>query len=287
MINIKRSGFYPVDSLEDKRNYKRFHRIESDGSVVERVFLDVPDSAHREHLICLHYLKHLVKLFKNETIGINVVGRDNPWDFKIELSTGEIFNIEITSIADSSKLFEIQKREERYAKHCEQAEIRLRDLEKISNLFPNEQLSKTVTGYIESGISKNMKVKNPLCGEGTKIFISNMAETLEPLEAQIQTAIGNKVSKKHEEKETTVLIIDNRTSAYDMEDYANACEKLSEYLTTIPFPEVWFYTGYFSDDDGNNSEFSFGPLKVQEHQKTLLENFVNKNSADEIGRIIC
>ncbi len=109
MEEIKRSGFNPVASLDDKRNYKRFYRIESDGSIVERIFLDVPDPSHREHLIFLHYLKHLAKIFKNQAIGINLLGRDNPWDFRIELSTDEVFNIEITSIADSSKLFEIQK----------------------------------------------------------------------------------------------------------------------------------------------------------------------------------
>ena len=287
MKEIRRSGFYPVTSLDEKRNYKRFYRIEQDGSIVERVFLNVPDSAHREHLIFLHYLKHLVKLFKDQKIGINVLSRDNPWDFKIEISTGEIFNIEITSIADSSKLFEIQKREERYAKCCQQAEIRLRDLEKISILFPNEQLNKVVVDYLNEGISKDTNVKNPLKKEGANIFLSNMAKNLDPLENQIRTAIEGKVAKKHEEKEITVLIIDNRTSAYDMEEYSNACEELGDYLKSIPFPEVWFYTGYFSDDDGNNSEFSFGPLKIQEQQKTILENFINESNVDETGRIIC
>ncbi|MDD2736666.1 MAG: hypothetical protein PHF56_22265 [Desulfuromonadaceae bacterium] len=287
MINIKRSDFYPVNSLNGKRNYKRFHRIESDGSVVERIFLNVTDSTHREHLIFIHYLKHLSKIFKNEQIGVNVLDRDNPWDFKIEMSTGELFNLEITSIADSSKLFEIQKREEFYVTCCQNPKIRLRDLDKISKLFPNEKLIKSVVCYFESGISKDENVENPLFGENANIFISNMAETIDPLEVQIRAAIESKIAKAHAEKEITVLIIDNRTSAYDMKDYLNACEVLGEYLTNIPFPEVWFYTGYFSDDDGNNSEFSFGPLKVKEHQNRMLEIFINENDVDELGRVFC
>lgn len=114
-----------------------------------------------------------------------------------------------------------------------------------------------------------------------------MNETRVSLETHIRTAIESKVAKNHTEKEITILIIDNRTSAYDMEEYSNACESLREYLKNIPFSEVWFYTGYFSDDDGNNSEFSFGPLKIQKQQTNMLEKLINESDIEKTGRIIC
>ncbi len=66
-----------------------------------------------------------------------------------------------------------------------------------------------------------------------------------------------------------------------MEEYSNACESLREYLKNIPFSEVWFYTGYFSDDDGNNSEFSFGPLKIQKQQTNMLEKLINESDIEK------
>lgn len=112
-LSIRRSEFYPIGSLEDKRNFKRFFRIETDGTICESVHLDVPDVAHREQLICLHYLRHLVRHFIGAATGVNITGRDCPWDFRIQLSTGDQFYVEVTSIADSPQHFEINKREER------------------------------------------------------------------------------------------------------------------------------------------------------------------------------
>jgi hypothetical protein len=57
VVRSRRAAFFPVSPLNDKRNFKRLLRIERDGSIVERVFLDVPDPSLRELLICLHYLR--------------------------------------------------------------------------------------------------------------------------------------------------------------------------------------------------------------------------------------
>lgn len=91
MAQSRQSSFYPVSRLDNKNNYKRFSRIERDGSIVERVFLDVPDPSERERLICMHYLRHITRHFLKEDVGVNILTRDNPWDFSLELSTGEFF----------------------------------------------------------------------------------------------------------------------------------------------------------------------------------------------------
>ncbi|NAX46420.1 hypothetical protein CAG70_05335 [Photobacterium halotolerans] len=94
-----KSSFYPECDLEDKSNYKRMYYIKRDGTAVEKVVLDVIDPFHREILIFKHYLRHFVKHFCNNDLGINLISRDEPWDFKIETSDNSKFNIEITSIA--------------------------------------------------------------------------------------------------------------------------------------------------------------------------------------------
>lgn len=90
-LSARRSDFYPVKSLRDKHNYERFFRIERDGSIRETVHLDCPDVSHREQLICWHYLRHLVRHFVRENVGVTELGRDCPWDFKLQLSTGQVF----------------------------------------------------------------------------------------------------------------------------------------------------------------------------------------------------
>lgn len=92
----------------------------------------------------------------------------------------------------------------------------------------------------------------------------------ESLTQLIQSAIERKLKKAHPGKDATILLIDDRTSIFDLSDYRCAAEELEPMLTTVPFPEVWFYTGYRSDDDGKNAEFSFAPLKVTSSQAEVI-----------------
>lgn len=286
MLETKKSGFFPVNSLEGKANYKRFFRIESDGSVIERVFLDVPDISHREFLICLHYLKHLTKVFLSEPLGINILGRDMPWDFKLELSTGNTFNLEITSIADCVHHFEINKREERLRKWSFKETIPLRELIKLNRMFPDQRIAELVKMYEFNNVSENDFVQNPLNDTQPRIVISSLPESVESLAELIRSVITKKINKKHPEKEKTVLLIDNRTSAFDELDYQNALESLQSFLDLVVFPEVWFYTGYYSDNDGNNAEFSFSPLKITDDQNKILRKLAQERKVDRSGRIV-
>lgn len=286
MLQRRQSSFYPVSGLDDKNNYKRFSRIERDGSIVERVFLDVPDPSERELLICMHYLRHIARHFLKEDVGLNILARDNPWDFSLELSTGDVFYVEITSIADMSKHFSINKSEERLNKWRSENLIPLHELEKLNWLFPDKGVEELVSTYKESGISDGDYVENPFRGEGTYIFLSSMPETSVSLEELIKDAIAKKERKGHSHKEKTVLIIDNRTSLFEISDYVMAANSLSEYCNSLPFPEIWFYTGYCSDNDGNNAEFSFAPLKVTDKQRIDLQKISASKEIDEDGKFV-
>ena len=84
--------------------------------------------------------------------------------------------------------------------------------------------------------------------------------------------------KKHGEKDKTIIIIiDNRTSSFSKNDYLNAYKKLYEILQCFQFLEIWFYTGYYSDLDGSNAEFSFSPLKITDTQTKILNNLTTHN----------
>ncbi len=253
---------------------------------MERVFLDIPDPSHRELLICLHYLQHLIRVFYNESLGINILGRDNPWDFKLELSTGKIFNLEITAIADNDHHFVINKREGRLSKWCREKTIPLHELIKLNDLFPNQKIAQLIKDYQLNGLSSNDSVNNPLNDLKTRITISNLLEPVDELDKQIRSSITRKVNKKHSEKEKTVIIVDNRTSAFDLSEYQNASEILQPFMSSIPFPEVWFYTGYYSDNDGNNAEYCFSPIKVTQKQSKILEQVIKKNKMVESGLTI-
>lgn len=270
-LSVRRSGFYPVGSLLGKRNYKQFVKIERDGSVRQTVYLDVPDAPHRELLICLHYLRHLVRNVLRDEVEVNILGRDCPWDFKLQLSTGQVFCLEITSIADNAGHFEINKREERFTRWAREELIPLHELQKLAYLFSDDSLNSIASEHVREGLGGSELVANPLRQAKCRVFLSSMLQPDTSLANQIRSAVGRKAMKAHAGKETTVLIIDNRTSAFDLPDYFAAAKELRSMLAETPFPEVWFYTGYCSDDDGNNAEFSFAPLKVPAlHAEMLL-----------------
>jgi hypothetical protein len=63
-----------------------------------------------------------------------------------------------------------------------------------------------------------------------------------------------------------------------------AAAALETFLTSLPFPEIWFYTGYYSTNDGAHAEFSFAPLKVTDEQHAVLEQM--RSHVDEDRRFI-
>lgn len=286
MITICRPNFSPVQDTIDKPNCKRLYRIEQNGTVTERVFLDVADAAERERLICLHYLRHMVKHFLADDVGVRILARDRPWDFRIQLSTGHVFNIEITAIADSQQHFEINKREERLSTYINCEQISMRELRRLCSWFSDPHLEATVKELEACGIKPDQIVENPLQADRVRILLSARFSPKTSLEEQLRTVIEKKLAKRHQEKERTVIIIDNRTSAFDAQDYVAAVQALQLFIESTPFPEVWFYTGYYSDNDGNNAEFSLSPIKVTEEQARTLETLITRTGVDESSRIV-
>jgi len=283
---IHRAIFFPLADLSNKENYKRVVRVMPDGTGIERVFLSVPDMRHRENLICLHYLRHITRHFLKDFIGVNILSRDDPWDFKIGLSNGLTFNIEIVSIADHDLHFKQNKREERYVKCLNKENIKLHELKKLVTMFPDKETENLINSYINQGQRSVDLVPNPYFSSSIPIFLSATYETGEKLEVLLKEAIQKKANKKHEGKNNTVLIIDNRTGAYDSPDYFGALKVISPFANAQLFPEVWFYTGYYSDEEGNDAEFSFAPIKVTSEQDKILKEMMQNGNMDENGTYV-
>lgn len=282
-MKIRKSSFHPNCEMNDKHNFKPYNLIERDGTVFERIFLDVPDPSFREYLICMHYLKHQVMVFANEPMGLNIISRDEPWDFKIETSNKEIFNIEITSIADDNFHFEKMKREERLMIKSNVKELPIHELIKLNSFFPTEKVTELIDKLLSNGHSKKELVKNPFKGNHPNIFLSNSNHVEKNLEKLLRESISKKESKKHQEKENTVIIIDNRTLSYKISDFYDAFEKIEDLLSKSSFREIWLYTGYCSDNNGNNAEFSLAPMKTTEIQSKKLKHLTNKNPPNDNG----
>jgi hypothetical protein len=282
--NICKSSFYPVGCLKGKSNFKKYVTIYNDGSITENVLLNVIDPSEREKIICLHYIRHMTRNFYKKDISVNVLSRDCPWDFKLQFSTGEIINVEITSVANMREHFIINKNEERFLQWKSKKIIPLHELEKLNRLFPNGDINKTIDSLKSSGFCSDSNVDNPLYKKDSPLFISNMPERKTSFVEIVQQAIDKKFQKSHVEKERTVLLIDNRTSTFEVSDYEELVEGISEYCSGLPFPEIWFYTGYYSDNDGSNAEFSFSPLKATTKQWEMLEQLANSYKTDGNGR---
>lgn len=281
-LNTKRHHFHPINSIEGKNNYKLMYIIEEDGAIREKIFLSFIDPSERELVICLHYLRFIVKHFFSSDIGINIIDRDNPWDFKLELNNKDSFNLEITSISDNSELFKINKDQERLNSCYNDKTIRLRELKKLNSLFNSDESIELLINYEKQNISLDNQVPNPYyLKEILPIF--NLPKPPTSLEENIKKIIRKKLEKNHIEKDNTVLIIDNRTSAYDLDDYYSAINKLSQFIKELPFPEIWFYTGFYSDINGMNADYMFSPIKTTQTQNKILQKLsIDANSNGEI-----
>jgi len=278
-LKIIQNTFRPIKPLEGKSNYKRYFRIEKDGSVKERIFLNVPDISLREEIICKHYLSFLVRNFIQNPVGINFTARDDPWDFGVELSNGLLFNVEITSVADNQWLHEKMKREEEFEKIVVREVVPLRKLKKIHLWFGGEKLQQAIKKAEKESIKAREQITNPFYDEQGRIYISDSKDEPKSLSDLIIESIEKKICKNHNNIKNTILIIDNRTSRFEIEDYRKAISKLESEakLTNVNFPEVYFYTGYYSDNDGNNAEYSFAPIKLPPKKWGQLRRKVESN----------
>lgn len=279
-------AFFPTSRLDGKDNYKQYYFVLPNGKIQKRVFLDVLDDRHREFLICIHYLTWSAKYFMKEGDGIDITGRDCPWDFSLSINKKDHFFVEITSIADNSHHHAVNKREQRVGVSSRQQDITLHEMKKLNSMFPTEEVTEQIRRHQHAGVTDNDRVQNPWFGNDNRLFMSSIPEPDMPLNNLIKAAIESKMAKKHDGKQETVLIIDNRTSLYDAVDVMRATEEMQPFFDECPFREIWFYTGYFSDHDGQNAEYSHIAFKLPPDREKQLLQVTENLHIDQRGRTI-
>lgn len=268
--NTKAKSLNPIQNLDGKNNYQRFFLIEKDGKRTERIILFVNNIELREQIICIQFLSKYVQFFIEETTGLKFISRDKPWDFEIELSNSEKLTLEITSIADETDLFRNFKYQERISDISNFEQIEFHELIKLNGIFPDLEIQMQIDDLKTLKTNKNQLIKNPHFNKQF-IFQSSINEDLLNFDEILKASINKKVEKNHPNKENVILVIDNRTVTYDLQNVINYLEKLDDYFDNLPFKEVWLYTGYYSDLDGNNAEFSLVPLKLDQQQISKLK----------------
>lgn len=265
----------PKNHLTNKNNFQKFILVHRDGSKIERTILFVPNIEKREEIIFTHFLSRYVRFFINEQTEIKIISRDNPWDFAVELSNGEKLTIEITSIADQPDLFKKFKYQERLLTCSSKSEIQFHELIKLNYNFPDSRIDQLIKDYHREKIDKKALVNNPYYQKNF-IFQSNFIERIESFDVLLKSSIDKKINKKHKGKQDLILIIDNRTINFTLEDLLHHFETLEDYFKKLPFKEVWFYTGYYSDNDGNNAEYSLTPIKISEDKFKIINDKISK-----------
>lgn len=260
--NKDENVLYPKENMEQKQNYKRQFFIRPDGSIFQKILLNVTDKRLREEIISAHFLKFIAKHIIKNNIGVNIISRDAPWDFRFSLSTGLEFNVEIVSVADSRMQFEILSREERRDSLRYQKRIRLRDLQKTEKIFPSDLLKYEIEGHVKRGVDADDYVDNPDFGGLGIVYLSAVPLRESRLDKLLGLAIDEKEKKPHSGKDSTALIIDDRTSVIYTADFIDAINSISDKITNNKFREIWLYTGYCSDNDGNNECFTLISMKM-------------------------
>ena len=271
------AGFYPAKSLEDKKNYKSTFRIDVDGSITQIIRLRVLNDRLREEIICMHFLSSYFRWIIKERLEVVIKSRDKPWDFHIGLSNDVQFNLEITAVAERPEQFRQRSNENRLGKVISQEFIPLNLVRKIHKDFPNRRSQAIINSAITRGAHKNDKIPNPWHGGMEPIYSSDKPVSDRSLSEQITDAVSGKTAKKHDGKHQTMLVIDNRSTTFELVDLQEARLELEKLRPDWPFKEVWFYTGYYSDDDGGNAEWSLAPIFLPEKTMECFNASVEQN----------
>ncbi|WP_210879634.1 hypothetical protein [Roseovarius autotrophicus] len=263
--------FEPRKDLQDKHNYTRHVFIEPDGSVHEVVRLNVLDDRAREDIIGFHFCQQYAQIYyadSDEQPQFYVVRRDDPWDMHYVLHDGNTFNLEICRIADRALLKAI-KAENDCMILLRKSVLRGFEVNKIEKHFPGT-IPKDIADAVKMERGKRRHYHIGAEDMGPKMFLRPPMNPRIDLKEALVSAIQKKTSKKHRAKDETVLVLDNLTTHASPDDFFDALEAVKVEIDMTPFPSIWLYTGYYSDDDGRNCEFSIIPLKGKRDADPLL-----------------
>lgn len=273
MLRGQTYRFSPKTDVTDKANCGVHIFIEPDGSVTQVVRLNVLNDRHREDILGFHFSQQYAELHYREIEEkpqFYLVGRDCPWDFEYVLHDGTTFFLEICRIADIG-LLKATKAENDIISLLQKDNLRGYEILKIERHFPG-LLSGELVKSVQTKVDKQKVYRVGEQGFNPRIFLRPTMMPRVNLVDEIRTAVSKKVAKPHKGKESTILLLDNLTTHADPTHFFEAVDTLHDYLDEVPFASIWVYTGYYSDDDGHDCEFSLLPIKLSDREIEILES---------------
>jgi hypothetical protein len=247
-MGSKHSHFQPMlPDAQGNQNSRVLVRIERDGTSLSLVRLHVVAQRDREEIILIHFLKKYLPLIYQRDCGVYILSRDAPWDFALEIEGGENFNVEITSIADNEKLFELESAERELSSAKTNKQLPPHKMQKLGKLFPHNESEED-----------SSRADNPYF-EKQMMTVSSLPPPTEPYESLVSAAISAKANKRHSDKERTILVIDDQTTAFTSDQILSS---LSNVEQPNPFKEIWIYVGYWCtlSGDGEYTLIRFRPI---------------------------
>jgi len=267
----KQNRFAPRADLTGKHNFSRHLFIDPEGSVSEVVRLNVLNDRHREDIIGFHFAQQYAKIHFGKQLEqpqFYIVGRDNPWDIEYVMHDGTTFTLEVCRVADRDLLKAI-KIENDVTSLLLKSEIKGFEVQKIEKHFPGT-LPNDLVAKVKTKADQRRRFTWESSDQGPKLFMRPPINPYLDLKEEIKTALKKKAAKKHAGKDRTTIVLDNLTTHSEPEDFFVAVEELADFLDQLPFKSVWLYTGYYSDDDGYNCEYSMVPIKLSNEEAEYL-----------------
>ena len=273
MTTRQRKGWFPQKPPEERSNSKHLFHMLRDGTTIETVHLDIADPREREAVIATHFMNSCLPFIEPDDPPVRGVGRDAPWDFSLELASGARRNLEIVAISDSEHQFKLDKREEKIALIGHLPRLPLSQLRKVARDFPNREAEEIMKRAAARAAAKNELVANPWYVEGgtPRVFFQGIApQPRSTFWELIARAVGSKENKRHAGKGETFLIIDNRTRQFDVCDFQAGNDQIEKRIRSSAFAGVWLYTGYHSNMDGTEAEYSWSLVSGSEKTSDRL-----------------
>lgn len=273
LLQRRESTYAPKLDLKGKQSFTRHTFIHENGGIREVVRMNVLDDRHREDIVAFHFSRQYAEIHYRDQIEppqFYIVGRDCPWDFEYVMHDGTTFYLEICRIAEK-KLLQLMRAENDCVILLHQKELWGYEVLKVEKHFP---------GTIPAEIVESIKTKSDkqrlfALGDEDRVPQLFLRPPLNPhidLKLEIRTAIQKKAAKRHRGKERTIVVLDNLTTHCEPDDIFNAVENLQDFLDDCPFHSIWIYTGYYSDDQGFDCEYSLTPIKLGDRERQLLSS---------------
>lgn len=259
--------------LKDIRNYRKWLTIERDGTTKEKLILSLQDKRRREEIIAYHFQKFYKNAY-NITPPSLLIGRDNPRDFTLTNKDGQRLCLEIVSVSDTSEGFR------KHSHHAKLEELLKDEPLSIIAAIPWNSSKKDIERAVEDmkrrspindfvngpvGVfNERITAQRPIIRrfadtQKKRIFLTDGVN--EPIVKIINTSIRNKEEMPYKNIEDMTLIVDDQLIMYDRNDIARTRLDLVFTNKKSPFKEIFLYSGYCANEDGNNAEFTIWPIK--------------------------